>query len=469
MNKLHTSLNVELDILGQQPLFQNLYTQITLCFPLSDWADQQPVIDRLRTGLKRAADSFPWIVGQTINHGASNGDTGTFSIRPWVGAPHLCVKELQSDGSSPSFDDIKNAGFPMRLLDESALSWRKTFAADDGPREVLSVQAVFVKGGLLLTFTASHATMDAAGQGQVIALVAKACRGEEYSREEIEIGNLARHNLVPLLAKDYTPGAEMSNQISKPTSEAATTEEKAGIHPPSNSWVYFNFGPSSLAEIKDKATSLLPRDSGVPFLSTDDAITAFIWQSVTRSRLPRLVDPSAEVMLTRAVDVRKYLSIPSTYPGLMQNLNFHHQTPQELAQPASLGAVAADLRSALLTDQVNGDGWDLAGRTRALASVLARSADKSAISLTATVNPSKDVMLSSWTMLKSLYEDADFGPGIGKPVAIRRPRFDAVEGLLYLLPAAPEGGIAFAASLRDEDLDRLRQDQDFQQYAVYVG
>lgn len=473
MDGLHTDANIKLDILGQQPFFQHLYTQITLGFPLSDEIDIQHVIDRLQTGIKHTADAFPWIAGQVVNHGASAGNSGTFSICRLTGAPIFTTDDLRDDNSSPSFAALKSAGFPMEMLDQSVVSRRKTFATDDGPREVLSVHAVFVKGGLLLTFAASHATMDASGQGQVIAMIAKACRGDTFSSEEIRIGNMARDNLVPLLDDDYTPGPEVSSsQISNEKSEAVTAEgvtNTAPPPPPSGRWAYFTFSPSSLAELKDNATSTLPKDSTVPFLSTDDAITAFIWQSITRARLPRLADPSEKVKLTRAVDVRKYFHVPATYPGLLQVLNFHSHEPQELVQPSLLGVVAGEMRSALFTADKTGQEWDLVGRTRALATVLSRSADKSGISLTATVDPSKDVMLSSWMLLKSLFEDADFGPGVGSPITIRRPGFDFVEGLIYLLPEAPEGGIALAISLRDEDFERLRKDQGFMKHATYLG
>ncbi|KAI6372908.1 hypothetical protein MCOR25_003592 [Pyricularia grisea] len=471
MDRLDKDANIKLDILGQQPFFQHLYTQITLGFSLSTETNIQPIIDQLQTGIKRAADTFPWIAGQVVNHGASAGNTGTFNISHLAGAPFFTTNDLRDDSSSPSFEAMKSAGFPMEMLDQSVVSERKTFATDDGPREVLSVHAVFVKGGLLLTFAASHATMDASGQGQVIAMIAKACRGDIFSSEEIRIGNMARENLVPLLGDDYTPGPEVSSsQMSKEKSETATAEDATTtIPPPSGRWAYFNFSPSSLADLKDSATSTLPEDSTVPFLSTDDAITAFIWQSITRARLPRLENPSEKVKLTRAVDVRKYFNVPATYPGLLQVLNFHSREPQELVQPSSLGAVAGEMRSALFTTAKTGQEWDLVGRTRALATILSRSADKSGISLTASVDPSKDVMLSSWMLLKSLFEDADFGPSIGKPVMIRRPSFDFVEGLIYLLPEMPEGGIALAISLRDEDMERLRKDQDFMKKATYLG
>ncbi|TLD34308.1 hypothetical protein PspLS_00089 [Pyricularia sp. CBS 133598] len=475
MDGLHSDANIKLDMLGQQPFFQHLYTQITLGFPLSDETIIQHVIDRLQTGIKRAADAFPWIAGQVVNHGASAGNTGTFSICRLTGAPIFTTNDLRDDKSSPSFKEMKSAGFPMEMLDQSVVSRRKTFAADDGPREVLSVHAVFVRGGLMLTFAASHAAMDASGQGRVIAMIAKACRGDSFSSEEIRIGNLARDNLVPLFDEDYKPGPEVSSsQTSKEKSaparaEDATTTTTAPPPPPSGKWAYFSFTTSSLAELKDNATSTLPKDLAVPFLSTDDAITAFIWQSITRARLPRLADQSEKVKLTRAVDVRKYFNVPVTYPGLLQVLNFHSHDPQELVQPSSLGAVAGEMRSALFTADKTGQEWDLVGRTRALATILSRSADKSGISLTATVDPSKDVMLSSWMLLKSLFKDADFGPGVGTPVIIRRPGFDFVEGLIYLLPETPEGGIALAISLRDEDFERLRKDQGFMKHATYLG
>ena len=76
-------------------------------------------------------------------------------------------------------------------------------------------------------------------------------------------------------------------------------------------------------------------------------------------------------------------------------------------------------------------------------------------------------MFSSWAKL-DCYE-LDFNLGLDKPEAVRRPQFEPVESLIYLMPRTLDGGIAVAICLRDEDMERLRADEEFAKYGRYIG
>ncbi|KAK6839132.1 Trichothecene 3-O-acetyltransferase [Apiospora arundinis] len=59
--------------------------------------------------------------------------------------------------------------------------------------------------------------------------------------------------------------------------------------------------------------------------------------------------------------------------------------------------------------------------------------------------------------------------GLGPPEAVRRPRFDAFQGLVYLLPKRPDGEIGVAVCLSEDDMQRLREDTGFIKFAKLVG
>jgi trichothecene 3-O-acetyltransferase len=199
-----------------------------------------------------------------------------------------------------------------------------------------------------------------------------------------------------------------------------------------------------------------------PFVSTDDALTAFIWKSIVRARIPRL-HPSKDSKLARAVNVRRHLGVPATYPGLLQNMTYHSFDANDLAR-ASLGHVASDLRAALAEPSCN-----LKHASRALATYLSRSTaeEKTRVSFTADLDLGADIMLSSWAAVDCA--SLDFGFGLGPPEAVRRPRFTPVESLVYLLPKARDGEIVVGMCLREEDLRNLRADEDLGKYAIYIG
>ncbi|KLU87295.1 trichothecene 3-O-acetyltransferase [Magnaporthiopsis poae ATCC 64411] len=481
MDAAHDSLDVALDILGQQPLLQ-IYTQITLIFAVPDDTRHEQIVQTLSEGLRRATTSFPWIAGQVVNEGAGNGSTGVFKIKGLAPAPRLVVKDFRHDNAAPSLKDLVDAGFPMSMLDEKLLASRMTLPGNvEGPREVLSVQANFVRGGLLLTFAAAHSVVDAVGQAEVMGLISEACRGDGFTADELRIGNLRRDNLVPLLDESYQPGLELRDQV-RGTGGTLPPPPPAPGPPPVCSWVYFNFSAESLAGIKDLASQTIPAGSPVQFVSTDDALSAFVWKSVARARLPRLLSEAAsnderKVKFTRAIDIRTHLGLPPTYPGLMQTLWYHRHGLRRLTE-VPLGVLAADLRAPLLPNPETQNGvsagdvvpsWDVARHARAIMTYVARTSDLSGVSFTATVDPASDLMLSSWAKLGPALYGLDFGLGLGAPVAVRRPRFDPFESLAYLMPRAPDGGIALAISLRDEDLERLRADADFAKFVAFVG
>ena len=459
-------LNDSLNVFEQQPGLNQLYTQMCFGFSISNASSHPAIINTLTEGLQRLSESFPWVAGQIVNEGASEGNTGLFKIKPLEKVPRLVVKDLRNDPSIPTMDEFRRANFPFSMLDESIIAPRKTLASSvdeyaSEPTPIFLLQATFIIGGLLLTIVAQHQTMDMTGQGFIIDLFSKACRNEEFTSEELSSGNVARQNIIPLLHDSYQPGSDLDHQIMKSIpAQPISNETNLSAPPelPKSTWVYFTFSPSTLAALKSLASKFLPPSSA--YVSTDDALTAFVWQSIIRARLPRL-SPTTPSTLARAVDTRRYLDISLTYPGVVQQMTYHTYTLQNLIEEP-LGSIASKLRSA-----VDPKTSTLGHDTRALATVLSRSPDKSIISVTATLDLSTDIMLSSWA--KFDFYDLDFGLGLGKPEAVRRPQFVPVESLIYLMPKRLDGEISVAVCLRDEDLERLREDAEFVKYGTYIG
>ncbi|KAK1569851.1 trichothecene 3-O-acetyltransferase [Colletotrichum navitas] len=438
-----------LEILGQLPNL-NIYTQIAICFSVQDESSISRIISTLTVGLERLTAAFPWIAGQVVNEGASEDSTGVYKMKPYETTPPLVIKDLRDDDSPPTMDAMKKANFPLYMLDESIVAARPTLpidpALDGKPQPLLIVQATFIQGGLVLTFLGNHQAMDGVGQGQIIGLLSKACRNESFTDDEVAAGNLPRHNVVPLL-DNYQRGPEVDRMIVEPPKEPSSAPAKCR-------WTLFDFPVSSLSALKSKAMEMIK--SG--YITTDDALTAFIWQSVTRARASRLY-PDEEIKLARAVDVRGYLGVPQTFPGILQTMTCNLSSLKDLVN-GPLGGVASDLRL-----EVNPEA--LSYSIRAFATVLARSPDKRGFSLAGKLRLDKDFMLSSWAKL-DLYEQ-DFGLGLGKPESVRRPRFTPVESLAYLLPKSREGSIALAICLRDEDMNKLEEDEEWMKYAKYIG
>ena len=429
--------NGPLNVLEQQ--LTSIYTQISLCYPLADDASQSAIVDTLNNGLERLAESFPWIAGQVVNKGASDGNSGIFSIKPLDKTPRLVIKDLRQDPSAPTWDALKEAEFPFRLLDENVIAPRNTIPGterepltDGDVMPVFHLQANFMDGGLLLTFNGHHQAMDMNGQGFMIDLLSKACRNEPFTSEELAEYNPDRNNMIPLFDESWQPTYELDRHMVKPPPTAPETKEKNGdasepAVPPPASWAYFLFSSAALASVKSLASKTIP--DGSKWISTDDALTALVWQSIIRARQPRL-DSDISVTLTRAVDMRRMFDISPRYPGVVLNTAFFdYQLSDLLALP--LGAVASCLRKG-----VDSTPSELGHLTTALATMLNRTPDKAKFNFMSNLDMGSDLMISSWSRV-NCYE-LDFGLGLGKPEAVRRPALIEVEG--FDVPASEEVG-----------------------------
>lgn len=443
-------MEFELDILGQQPLLQ-IYTQLCFCFPISDSSVEDSIAETLSNGFEKLSNVFPWISGQVVNVGASEDSTGIFKVTEMKNYSQLTFKNLHNDPNAPNWSRLKKLEFPMNLLDEDIIAPRRTLPGGPGwsPTEikpVFLIQCNFIDGGVIITFNAHHAVMDMTGQSEMIRLFNKACNEEEFTKEEIKIGNMSRSGSIPK-STNYNED-KLNNFLMDPNAFLDFQNL------PKASWCYFSFNKESLIELKAKAMS----DLSTAFISSDDSLTAFIWKSISRAREPRLGD-SYTTVLARAVDMRQYIGLPASYPGLLQSMSFQDFIIGDIIKDP-LGLIASRLRSELDKDK-------LVEGIKSLASFIEIKSDKSCVSFVAKMKSSSDVQVSSWSKVKAF--EFDFNLRLGFPESVRRPHFTPCESLIYFMPKRPDGEVSVAISLRDEDLDRLKKDAIFLKYCKVIG
>ncbi|KAK3181908.1 hypothetical protein K4F52_006812 [Lecanicillium sp. MT-2017a] len=446
------AVNTPVEILGQQPSLQ-VYTQLSSIFDLHSDSQADNIVETLRAGLVGLSKAFPWVAGQVVNEGACPGNSGVFKIKEFEATPRLLVKDMRDDKGTPSMDELRNANYPMTMLDESYLAPRMTLPGSPfedplDPRPVLMLQLTFIRGGLILTSATEHHAVDIIGQAQLLSWLSQACHGIPFSDREKEFGNRNRENAIPLLDHSHDIIAQFGPLMIRPPAAPAS----GGLPPPSV-WAFFNIGNDALTKLKAEATKTVTVD----FISTDDALSALIWQSVTRARQQR-IGPNREVKMTRAIDVRKHCNLPKEYPGMMQSQSLARSTIGKLLS-APLGEVASALRTVLDPAKIR---HELPG----FAALLAQSPDKSNLSFIASADPALDIMLSSWVKVDCY--DADFNFGLGKPINVVRPCFPPVESLVYMMPRS-ERGIAVGLCLRENEMQKLKSDAQFAQYMEFVG
>lgn len=451
-----------LDIFGQQPRL-NIHTQICLCYAMPNDVAQSTIVNTLTSGLQRLTASFPWVAGQVVVEGSGDGSSGVFKIKELQDIPSLTVKDLRTNPSTPTMMELRESNFPMTMLNESVIAPRSTFPAANAVNghnlgsPVFLIQANFIVGGLVLTFLGQHQTMDIVGQDQIMHLLSKACHDECFTSDELFSGNLERQTIIPSLG-DYKRGPELARHLANTTGPSRSRRNGNKEEHAPCVWESFTLHPTSLAALKSIAVKTLPGSSS--YVSTDDALSAFIWQSIMRARAIRL-PPNIDTTFTRAVDVRSHVNVPATYTGLVQNMTYTTYTLQELVS-LPLGEIASRLRAALEPSTTI-----LPFHTRALATYLHSQANKSFVSPVSSLDVSVDVIVSSWAKTDSY--TLDFNLGLGKPEAVRRPWFTPLQSFVYFMPRKYDGEIALAMCLAEDDMERLKADKEFTTYARHDG
>lgn len=455
--------NSRLDVLGCQPSLFKLYTQIAFVYAIVDeQAARDHAIEVLRSGLDSLAAQLPWLSGHVVNENSGPSRTGSFRIVESKEIP-LVVEDLSFVAGAPTSDELCNAHFPFSMLDEKLIAPCMTLnlpgqavglVSETGP--VLAAQASFVSGGLILTIVGQHNVMDMIGQAAIMTWLSAACAGRQLTQEQLAIGNMDKSTTIDLFDDHWQPDEQWIRRLQAPTLPSPPREPSSSDSVSETLWAYVTFSAQTVAALKQLATTT--KDPAIDYITSDDAVCAFTWKHLSRARAARL-DAKQATVFARAVDLRSRLGVPATYPGTLTNMAYNDSSLEEVRR-SSLGQIASKLRQAL-------NSPDLARDTRALATVIDRLDEKGSISITAPVDPSTGIMLSSWASVK--LHELDFNLGLGKPLAVRRPAFTPVESLMYIMPKSSSGETVVGMCLRSEDWTGLKGDGEWTAHVTYIG
>ncbi|KAL9003741.1 MAG: hypothetical protein Q9188_003405 [Gyalolechia gomerana] len=446
--------SIALSVLDQLP-FMRTYTQMLLCFPLAPEVDRSTVTGALQRAAAALVDAIPILAGQVVNRKDSSSDipsSGTFRVIPYhnpTGSP-VRVKILDD---FVSYEVLRAAKAPASMLDAKVLAHQKGFPERYGDSDVTPVwmvQANFIPGGLLLCFSGMHNAMDGTGLGQVIRIFATLCRGETLSQEDLQVMNFDRSRLPVALKPSQSSMShpELAAKADQPKSDGSAS-------PPTSVWSYINISDAKLKELKAQSSRDL--SPGIGWVSTNDAVVAWVWRAISKARSSR-ADLEENTKLVRAISGRQIFDppLPKSYIGNVVTCAFHKVSLRNLIEQP-LSQTAQDVRKA--TTGID-DHY-----LRSFAALIGAEPDRNKITFPFD-NPDLDLMFSSWASLP-VYEG--FGSIIGSPDYVRRPTSPPWTGLCYIMPKRPDGSLDLVVALREDDMLNLRNNEQFAAVAEYIG
>lgn len=455
------------DVVGQLP-FLKTYSHLLLAFPLADDdLSRGEAKQRLRSASLLLTKSFPWLTAKVVQRSSGPGRSDSFHLEPcelWS-SPRSIIRFKDCSNDMPSYQELVKARGPASMLPGELLAPRKAFPetyheTERDPAPVLAFQVNFVVGGLLLDCAAQHNFIDMGGIDRCYSLLATALRGEPFPNDAIAEGNMDRRSLVPLLQEHETEldhGQFLRAGPDDPLPPPAEPESPF-------LWRYFRFSREKLAALKVMATPLAggmhasSSSSCPPYVSTNDALSAFCWQRVTAIRLARRKTPEAVARFCRAVDARRAMGVPRGYMGDLVTISTSTMGFRELAE-ASLAEISNRFRRDL--EMVNNRDY-----VRSFATWIERTANKTVIAYGGRFNPDTDIGSSSWAHIRLATED--FGV-LGRPSLIRRPDFVPLKSDIYFMPQTESGDIDALVCFNRADLDGLMKDEMWTTYADYIG
>lgn len=445
------------DVISTLPLLSKSYMRFLIAFSTISAASE--IQEALRHALKKLSGAFPYLAGQVI--------IGPHDEKPRIVAFREIIELVVKDGrdNMPTMAEMRKARFPFSMLDGRILAPDIAHSRQVGSKvvaPVLMLQATFIEGGVLLGIYGNHCQMDMAGMAVIIKLLAKTLNGETLTETELVQVNQSRIQAVPFLDESIsskTLELELDDMLVKPHSFTS-----GGATLPSSRWVYINFSDANLNRLK--AEAIRTKTSDVPFLTTDDAMGAFLWQRINYARS----NTTYATTFGRVASVRRLFGLGNYYVANMCDVVYtSHTSPQPIWE-IPLGVIASRLRERLLPAHDEKNRWHM----QALVTALHRSDSpdkRGRLIFGANLDFARDLYVSSITKVAPVC-DWKFGPVMGVPEAGRRPNLpdNTLLGLVISMPrakgqGAEEGDLAVAACLSEEDIRILRKDKVLGEYA----
>lgn len=450
-------MSINQDIIGQFPGLKT-YNHATLGF-MFDEAHRATAILALQMTTEKLTSAFPWLSGAVVNEGSGPDDSGIFKIIDWPQSSSLFNQILRVKDCSdtlPSLADFILTKAPCSSIQGELVAPFPGFPecyedVSGSPAPVFAIQVSLVEGGILLNFSTQCNAIDTSGMMQVIKLFSMAMRDLDFPPSAIKEGNRDRTKVIPLIA----PGEPIKDHSYLYSPITATPP-----HPPFFDelyrWAYFLMDESSIPLIKAAALHIGGYDNSIPFISGNDAISAFYWKCIACVRLRGGQSPAIVSKFLREFDARPAMGVSAEYMGSMMYHASTRMTYREL-QELPISTITCKLRKDM--NDVN-NGFSI----RSYATHIANTPDKSLMMYGGPFNADTDISVAAVPNTKFSHS---FGV-IGEPQFARRPNLAPIPGCVYFMPS--EGRhVPILVCLRNDDIEGLKTQPDWSRYTEFIG
>lgn len=437
------------------------------------------ILANLRKALALTIEAMP-ILGGSISL-STNGKDQKGSLN--VQSPYFTAEDiLSSNDLSNQYDYQKlcSKHFPSDAvpLEEYA---PKLFGTSADSMPVMMAQVNFLNGGLLLFFAVHHCVMDEVGIFNVMKVWSTCARGDSgldfissqwFDREPLMqgagTGKLEDH-------PEYTLSPEGT-----PTNATESPEVFYTKSTDVDSAVFF-LSDENLERLKSSAMRTQSANTkdmqGKPWVSTNDALIALFWCSITSARLSEGLADAANIFprFGMAMNGRGHLKPPMSpeFSGNVVLIAKTFTSAETLlpSNPERLAAAALLVRKSInvVDDAYIRDTIQLVRSVNDLGQLAPRR------------RPAVEHSLGCSTWASQPYYSLDWGNLMGGKCERVRWRNLRTDGLFVIFPRLPRtgisennsnsrkssGGVEVLLGLKTAHMQRLKQDEWFNQFAEW--
>lgn len=442
------------------------YINLILCFPLSTSTNIQETYAKMKSGLTPTLSEIPFVGGVVVPEEGGRG-RHQINIDQGYGMRFVFRNFATTSTFKCSYEELQRAKFPNSAMDAEKLSPFGYIPTSATPA-VMAAQANFFTGGMLLTVSILHTASDVLGLAEILKCWVKNIKDADAAN-----GISPQAPVPPARSMDRATmmkghsGADIKDfpEYRLLEGQKETLQQRLGVveAAPPTEFSTFYFSPAHLAQLKRAASSPNPDD---PWISTNDALCAFIWHhtSLARRLLSSPHSTSRPLMFAMAVEGRRRLS-PPLQPSYLGNATFFCPITapvSSVVSPSSLYALAFQFRTAI-TRFDNARMRDIIGLIDGMPVV-------SDLKVTCYDDPGRGLWMTSWADM-GLYE-LEWGEGMGVPECVRIPELPTEGGTFpgagAIFPRLPDGGLEAILGLEVETMERSRADEAWGTFAEWV-
>ncbi|KAJ4147499.1 hypothetical protein LMH87_002012 [Akanthomyces muscarius] len=421
------------------------------CFAVAPDVDKQAIVNQLHLALQSTVHKIPFLGGALVLPSAKD--------KPWDvrlvsdGAARLDVQDLSD---RQSFAELAKFKFAQHMFPQDIFPPVNDALPPGSRVSLCRIQATWIDGGLLLVTSVNHTVADGRGVTEIVKIFADAfCKAQLGEISAAPATNQEEYvsDRTQSLAGSGTPGS-VDAYAAWTSAPAITTTKQAKVQ--SCSRVY-RIDPDALVALKNAATCTPA--SAASRLSTNDAISAFIWRSVLLARhRAGLVSANELSHIAQPIDYRAKVGLDGAYHGNVMYMTQGSLPFSELSHPRT-GIVTA---AQAIRAQVQSASADKFRDMLAHAEYVENRADWRLRIV--------DDILTSGLIVTSHFRfplyDIDFGPAVegGRAKAFRFPARESMIGTAVIFPRLPDSSCEFMVTEQLSTMNLLAADDMFCQF-----